>query len=149
MLNVGDNAPDFELPDQNGTLQTLDGLLEQGNLVLYFYPADFTPVCTAEACAFRDHVDDVAEQGSHIVGISPQDTSSHQRFAEKFSLPFTLLSDGKKSAIKAYGVNGPMGFGVRRATFLIDQSRTIRKRAVSDFFVNSHIELVKDLSLDK
>ncbi len=146
MLKEGDNAPSFELPDQSGRKQTLEGLLEQGNLVLYFYPADFTPVCTAEACAFRDHVDEVAEQGSHIVGISPQDSASHKRFAERFDLPFTLLSDVNRIAIKAYGVDGMMGM-VRRATFLIDQSKTITKRAVSDFFVSSHIKLLDELKL--
>jgi len=81
MLNVGDIAPDFELKDQSGSTVSLDQLLEKGDLVLYFYPADFTRVCTAEACAFRDAYDDLSEVKVQVVGISPQGADSHSRFA--------------------------------------------------------------------
>ena len=143
MLNVGDSAPDFALPDQEDETVTLDDLVSGGPVVLYFYPADFSPVCTAEACAFRDRFDDVSALGIRIAGISRQSPESHGRFARTFSLPFPLLSDSRGTAVEAYGVSGPFGFGVRRVTFLIDESKTIRNRVVSDLFVGSHMDLLK------
>ena len=92
MLKVGDTAPDFELKDQDGQVHTLDTLLADGDGIVYFYPADFTPVCTAQACAFRDNFDGVAALGANIVGVSPQSESSHKKFADQFQLPFPLLS---------------------------------------------------------
>ena len=143
MLKIGDIAPDFELQDQSGNNVTLDQAVADGNLILYFYPADFSPVCTAEACAFRDSFAGVSSVGAQVVGVSPQSVSSHRRFSKSFSIPFPLLSDPRKKAIKAYGVDGPLGFGVRRVTFLIDRSKVIRNRVVSDFFVGSHTDLLK------
>jgi len=143
MLKVGDTAPNFTLPDQNGSTVSLDELVTEGNVILYFYPADFSPVCTAEACAFRDNYDGVANVGAQIIGVSPQGVSSHRRFSRSFAIPFPLLSDPRKKVIRAYGVDGPLGFGVRRVTFLIDSSRTIRNRVVSDLFVESHMALLK------
>jgi len=143
MLKIGDIAPDFELQDQSGNIVTLDQAAADGSLILYFYPADFSPVCTAEACAFRDSFAGVSSVGAQVVGVSPQSVSSHRRFSKSFSIPFPLLSDPRKKAIKAYGVDGPLGFGVRRVTFLIDRSKTIRNRVVSDFFVGSHTDLLK------
>jgi peroxiredoxin Q/BCP len=143
VLKIGDIAPDFELQDQSGNILTLDQAVADGNLILYFYPADFSPVCTAEACAFRDSFAGVSDVGAQVVGVSPQSVSSHRRFSKSFSIPFPLLSDPRKKAIKAYGVDGPLGFGVRRVTFLIDRSKVIRNRVVSDFFVGSHTDLLK------
>ncbi|MCZ6658699.1 MAG: peroxiredoxin [Gammaproteobacteria bacterium] len=143
MIKIGDTAPDFELPNQSGEMVSLGGLLGNGELVLYFYPADFTPICTAEACAFRDVYDDLTEIDVQVVGISPQSVDSHQRFASRHSLPFPILCDERKSVIKAYRVDGPLGFGVRRATYLIDKDQTVANRVVSDLFVGSHMDLVK------
>ncbi|MFB3107411.1 MAG: peroxiredoxin [Pseudomonadales bacterium] len=143
MLKVGDTAPNFTLQDQNGATVSLDELVTDGNVILYFYPADFSPVCTAEACAFRDNYDGVANVGAQIVGVSPQGVSSHSRISNSFAIPFPLLSDPRKKVIRAYGVDGPLGFGVRRVTFLIDSTRTIRNRVVSDLFVESHMALLK------
>ena len=143
MLKIGDIAPDFELQDQSGNNVTLDQAVADGNLILYFYPADFSPVCTAEACAFRDSFAGVSSVGAQVIGVSTQSVSSHRRFSKSFSIPFPLLSDPRKKAIKAYGVDGPLGFGVRRVTFLIDRSKVIRNRVVSDFFVGSHTDLLK------
>ncbi len=143
MLNVGNIAPDFVLKDQSGSLVSLDQLLAKGDLVLYFYPADFTRVCTVEACAFRDAYDDLSEVKVEVVGISPQGADSHSRFAGKYNLPFPLLCDEDKELIRAYGVDGPLGFGVRRVTFLIDGTKHIKKRVVADLFVKKHIELIK------
>ncbi|MDP6376153.1 MAG: peroxiredoxin [Pseudomonadales bacterium] len=142
MLRIGDMAPEFELADQSGSTVTLNQLVADGDVVLYFYPADFSPVCTAEACAFRDSYEDVSSVGVRVVGVSPQGVGSHQRFSNRFSIPFPLLSDPQKITIKAYGVDGPLGFGVRRATFLIDAKKTVRNRVVSDLFIGSHTELL-------
>ncbi len=143
MLNTGDQAADFELQDQSGDTVTLNDLVAKGDLILYFYPADYSPICTAEACAFRDSYAGVADVGTQVVGVSPQSVASHRRFASSFSLPFPLLADTRKAVIRAYGVDGPLGLGVRRVTFLIDRSKTIRNRVVSDLFVGSHTDLLK------
>jgi peroxiredoxin Q/BCP len=142
MLRIGDTAPDFELKDQFGNLVALEQIAADGDLILYFYPADFSPVCTAEACAFRDSYTGVSSVDAQVVGVSPQSVASHQRFANSFSIPFPLLSDPNKKVIRAYGVDGPLGFGVRRVTFLIDRSRVVRNRVVSDLFVGSHTDLL-------
>ena len=143
MLKIGNPAPDFELQDQSGTTITLERILSNGELILYFYPADFSPVCTKEACVFRDSFAGLEEVGTQIVGIRPQSFESHQRFAKSFSIPFPLLSDPGKKAIRAYGVDGPLGFGVRRVTFLIDQAKIVRNRVVSDLFLDSHTDLIR------
>ena len=143
MLRIGDTAPEFQLKDQQGSLQTLSSLVSTGEVVLYFYPADFTPVCTKEACAFRDAHEDLAKLSVQVVGISPQSSESHLRFAARYELPFPLLCDSEKVVIQAYGVDGLLGFGVRRVTYLIDQSRQIINRVVADLFVGSHMELVR------
>ncbi|NJN51230.1 MAG: peroxiredoxin [Gammaproteobacteria bacterium] len=149
MLKAGDCAPAFELPDQDGKAVTLDGLLAQGELILYFYPADFTPVCTREACEFRDRFEDLAAVQVQIVGVSPQSAKSHQQFRSSFSLPFPLLCDEGKTVIDAFGVNGPLGFGVRRATYLIGVDRTIRSRVVADIFLGSHMDLIRQVIAER
>ncbi len=143
MLRIGDTAPSFQLKDQSGSIVSLDQIAANGDLILYFYPADFSPVCTAEACAFRDSYEGVSSIGAQIVGVSPQSVDSHRRFSTRFSIPFPLLSDPHKKVIDAYGVDGPFGFGVRRATFLIDSSKIIQNRVVSELFVGSHTDLLK------
>jgi peroxiredoxin Q/BCP len=145
MLRVGDVAPDFETTDQNGDIVRLSERLAEGSVILCFYPADFSPVCTAQACAFRDRTGSLADIDIQIFGISPQSSDSHRRFAEAYDLPFPLLSDTKKRIIRAYGVDGPLGFGVRRATFLIDADGTIGNRVVSDLFVGSHTSFVQSV----
>src|SRR3972149_1906311 len=114
MLGIGERAPDFTLPDQDGRDRTLTQLLEGKALVLYFYPADFTPGCTREACDLRDLHAQLLGAGLRVVGISPQSPASHRRFRDKYALPFTLLSDEDKAVIGAFGVDGPLGIGVRR-----------------------------------
>jgi peroxiredoxin Q/BCP len=143
MLKPGDNAPDFTLADQDGTQVSLGDLLKDGPLVLYFYPADFTPGCTKEACSIRDMHDEIAEAGMRVVGVSPQDEASHSKFRAKYGLPFTLLADPDKTAVKAFGVDGPLGVGVRRATFLIDQDGLIRGAVLADIRVGRHEEFIK------
>jgi peroxiredoxin Q/BCP len=143
VLKIDNTAPDFELHDQSDNIVTLDQLVADGDLILYFYPADFSPVCTAEACAFRDSYAGVSGVGAQVIGVSPQSVSSHRRFSSSFSIPFPLLSDPRKKVIRAYGVDGPLGFGVKRVTFLIDRSKIIRNRVVSELFVGSHTDLLK------
>jgi thioredoxin-dependent peroxiredoxin len=143
MLKIGDRAPEFTLPDHTGKDRSLSELLGIGTLVLYFYPADFTPGCTREACDFRDIHGDLVRVGMRVVGISPQGPEQHAKFRDKYNLPFMLLSDTGKSVIKMYQVNGPLGLGVRRATFLIDPSRRIRDVLLADFSIAKHTEFVK------
>ncbi len=144
MLNAGETAPDFALENDNGETVTLTGLLENGPLILYFYPADFTPGCTAEACSIRDIHSDIQSVGLQVAGVSPQDADSHARFREKHDLPFELLCDPDKTAAKAYDVDGPFGVGVRRATFLIDQDGTIRDAVQADLRIGRHEEFIKN-----
>jgi peroxiredoxin Q/BCP len=142
MLSPGERAPEFTLPDHEGRDVSLTSMLRRGALVLYFYPADFTPGCTREACAIRDLHAEIQKVGLTVAGVSPQDAESHQRFRDKYRLPFTLLSDADKAVIRMYGVDGPLGFGVRRATFLIDPSRHIRDAVLADFRIGAHDEFV-------
>src|ERR1051325_9862094 len=126
MLDTGDRAPEFSLPDQDGNDISLTSLLKDGPAILYFYPADFTPGCTREACSIRVLHREISTARFTVAGISPQSSDSHRRFREKYDLPFTLLSDETKEVIKMFGVNGPLGFWVQRVTFLIDQDRVVK-----------------------
>ena len=143
MLRKGETAPDFTLVDDTGNTVRLDDLLAQGPMVLYFYPADFTPGCTKEACEIRDMYEDISDVGMTVVGISPQDSESHDAFRSKHRLPFPLLADPDKLAIRAYGVDGPLGFGVRRATFVISEDKIIEDVVVADFRITKHSELIR------
>lgn len=143
MLKPGDRAPDFILPDQDGREVRLAQLLVDGPLVLYFYPADFTPGCTKEACTIRDLHDEIAAAGMRVVGIAPQDAASHARFRAEHDLPFTLLADSDKTVIKAWGVDGPLGIGVRRATFLIGADGIIRDAVLADIRIGRHEEFIR------
>ncbi len=142
MLTRGDMAPDFTLPDQEGRSQQLSRLIGGQPLILYFYPADFTPGCTREACDLRDLHSRILASGLRVVGVSPQSPESHRRFRQQHALPFMLLSDEGKSAIKAFGVDGPLGIGVRRATFLIDGKRRIVDAVLADLRIGRHQEFV-------
>jgi thioredoxin-dependent peroxiredoxin len=143
MLKAGERAPEFTLPDETGKDRSLTELLNAGAIVLYFYPADFTPGCTRQACSLRDLHDEIQKAGLVVVGISPQGTESHARFRDKYNLPFILLSDEHKAVIKMYGVNGPLGIGVRRASFLIDGGRRIRDAVLADFLIGRHADFVR------
>jgi peroxiredoxin Q/BCP len=143
MLPVGESAPDFELPDQDGQPRRLSALLGGKPIILYFYPADFTPGCTREACDLRDLHTQILSAGLQVVGISPQPPESHRRFRDEFGLPFLLLSDEKKDAIKAYGVDGPLGIGVRRATFLIGRDQRVQDAVLADLRISRHQSFVQ------
>lgn len=143
MLESGSRAPDFTLPNDQGGETSLADMLRDGPLILYFYPADFTPGCTREACSIRDMHNDIQSVGLQVAGISPQDAESHQRFREKHDLPFVLLSDVDKKVIRAYDVDGVFGIGVRRATFLIDQEGTIRDAVMADVLIGRHQDFIE------
>ena len=143
MLKNGTVAPEFDLPDQDGRRHTLASLLKDGPLILYFYPADFTPGCTKEACSFRDLQKDLVVARLRVVGVSPQDAESHKRFAEKHGLNFPLLADPDKKAVKAYDVDGPLGFGVRRGTYLIGRDGRIEDSVLADLRIAEHEAFVK------
>jgi thioredoxin-dependent peroxiredoxin len=143
MLAPGDLAPDFELPDQDGHGLRLSDLLSHGAVLLYFYPADFTPVCTREACAFRDLQPQFAAAGMTVIGVSPQDSVSHTRFRSKHGLGFPLLADPDKRVIRAYGCDGLLGFGVKRVSFLIAQDSRIMEVARAGLRVAPHTALAE------
>lgn len=143
MLTAGSRAPDFELPDESGDLVSLAALLADGPLILYFYPADFTPGCTKEACSIRDIHADLTGVGLTVVGVSPQDGDSHRRFRDQYELPFRLLSDADKSVIRAYDVDGPFGVGVRRVTYLINEDGSIEDALQADVLVGRHTDFIE------
>jgi peroxiredoxin Q/BCP len=129
MQQVPYQAPDFRLADETGSFHTLDDYRGQW-LVLYFYPKDDTPGCTAEACSLRDARDELADLGAQVVGVSRDDASSHEKFKAKHSLTFTLLSDPEKRVIDAYGAWGKKMFGqegILRKTFIISPEGTVVK----------------------
>jgi peroxiredoxin Q/BCP len=144
MISKGNEAPEFNLQNDQDVDTSLTDLLDAGPLVLYFYPADFTPGCTKEACTIRDLHDDLISVGLQVVGISPQSVASHARFREAHNLPFVLLSDPDKVAIRLYDVDGPLGIGVRRATFLVDEDRTINDAVMADIMIGRHEEFIEN-----
>lgn len=141
LLRIGASAPDFQLPDQDGKPVRLSEQLDRGPVLLYFYPADFTPVCTHEACAFRELHTRLTRQDIQVIGISPQDSATHARFRLRHALPFTLLSDPARQVIRAYGCVGPLGRGVRRVTYLVAGDGRIADVAHSALRVSRHIAL--------
>ena len=132
MLEVGMKAPDFTLLDKNGEAVSLADFSGK-KVVLYFYPKDNTPGCTRQACAFAGAYKQFEAMGVEVVGISKDSVASHVKFAEKYNLPFVLLSDPELSAIQAYGVwqekklYGKVSMGVVRTTFIIDEQGMIQK----------------------
>jgi len=132
MLKEGSTAPAFKTKDANGETVSLKDLRGQ-KVVLYFYPKDDTPGCTKEACSFRDAFSQYKKKGIAVLGVSPDNEASHQKFVTKYKLPFTLLADTDKSIAGAYGVWGEKKFmgrtymGVHRTTFLIDEKGKIKK----------------------
>lgn len=143
MLDPGELAPSFSLPDQTGATRTLDDLLAGGRLVLYFYPADFSPVCTKQACTLRDEHDRLIGKGTRVAGVSSQSQGTHARFAEKFRLPFPVLADTDKTVSRAYGALGPLGLWTNRVSYLIGPDRRVIDRVRSGLFLGKHRELFR------
>jgi peroxiredoxin Q/BCP len=139
-LTVGDRVPDFTLPDQNGQLVSLAELLTSACLVLFFYPKDDTPGCTAEACAFRDEHEALAQAGATVVGVSADDVSSHRRFADRHRLPFRLLADRGGMLRRRFGVPRTLGLIDGRVTYIIDAKGVVRHVFNSQFRTRAHVD---------
>ena len=131
-LNVGDKAPDFVALNEFGQSTSLSDFLGK-KIILYFYPKDMTPGCTAESCNLGENYSLLQENGFIVLGVSPDSSKSHQKFIDKYNLPFSLIADEDKAIIKAFGVWGPKKFmgkeyvGVHRTTFVIDEDGVIEK----------------------
>ena len=138
-VKVGDRAPEFSLPSQDGVV-SLSELLGRGNVVVYFYPKDRTPGCTAEAGAFRDSYRSFSEQGAEVVGISSDSVDSHKGFAYDCSLPFKILSDVDGAVRKRYGVPSSMGILPGRVTYVIDRDGMVRHIFSSQLHATRHVE---------
>ncbi|MBS4013394.1 MAG: thioredoxin-dependent thiol peroxidase [Bacteroidetes bacterium] len=129
-LKIGDKAPEFSGKDQNGNLISLKDFKGK-KVVIYFYPKDNTPGCSAQACNLRDNYDSLMKQGYVIIGVSKDSQKSHQKFIEKFDLPFPLIADEDKVILNQFGVWGPKKFmgrvsdGIHRTTFVIDEKGMI------------------------
>ena len=144
-IKEGNKAPDFTALDQNGTKVKLSSFKGKKNVILYFYPKDMTPGCTTQACDFRDQKKKF--KTTAILGVSIDSQEKHQKFIEKYDLPFTLLADTDKKVVEKYGVwqkkklYGKTFMGIVRTTFLIDKSGTVRK-IFPKVKVKNHIEEV-------
>lgn len=132
MLEVGTQAPDFTLPDQNGDMHSLEDYRGQ-KVILYFYPKDNTSGCTKQACGFAERYPQIQEKGAVVLGVSKDSVKSHKNFEEKYSLPFTLLSDPEHKVLEMYGAwgekknYGKVSMGTIRTTYLIDEEGIIMK----------------------
>jgi len=138
-VKVGDTAPDFDLADASGKRVRLADFRGQKAVALYFYPKDDTPGCTKEACAFRDSYEDFKDAGAEVIGVSSDSEASHQKFAEKFHLPFTLVADPGGSVRKRYGVPATLGLLPGRVTFVIDKSGVVRHVFNSQLQATKHV----------
>ncbi len=139
-IKVGDTAPEFTLQSQVGESVTLSSFRGQKAVVLYFYPKDDTPGCTTESCTFRDSFQDFQDLGAEVIGISSDSPDSHQKFASKYSLPFTLVSDAGSNVRKAYGVPATLGLLPGRVTYVIDKAGTVCHLFNSQFNPKKHVD---------
>lgn len=150
-LKDGDSAPEFSLPASTGKTISLKDFRGKQAVVLYFYPKDDTPGCTVEACGFRDTSKDYEKAGAAILGVSLDNLNSHQKFSDKFSLSFPLLSDEAQTISKAYGVYklkqmyGKEYWGIERTTFLIDRNGKIAKIYPKVKVDDHHNQVLKDV----
>ena len=144
-LKIGDKAPDFELPSTGGKLFRLSTDLNHGALVLYFYPKDFTPGCTAEACGFRDEFSELRKSEIRVIGISTDTVDSHERFKDQYQLPFDLLSDLDGKVTRLYGVYNRLFRIANRVTFIISTEGKILRITKNMFVPRVHIDAVKSI----
>lgn len=142
---MGDEAPEFRLPDDAGQEVSLSELRAKGPVVVYFYPQDDTPGCTVEACSFRDSYEDFIGAGATVVGISADGGGSHRAFRDKHGLPFVLLTDEDRSVAAAYGVKKTLGLLPGRATFVVDRDGVVQSAFSSQLRVRHHVEQALDV----
>jgi peroxiredoxin Q/BCP len=144
MLKEGTPAPDFETTLDTGERFSLAQQRGRQNIVLYFYPKDFTMGCTREACTFRDNYDEIKEYDAMIIGVSTDSDDSHQRFREKHELPFPLIADPEKKLVKLYDTEGFMGLATARVTYVIDKEGNIKRAIRHDLAIGRHLTDVID-----
>lgn len=139
MVAVGESAPDFRLLSNRGNYVSLRDFLGTKNVIVYFYPKDFTRGCTAEACSFRDSYEAFKDLGAEVIGISSDNQNSHEAFAKEHNLPFILLSDTDGSVRKAYGVKKSLGLFDGRVSFVIDKNGIVRHVFSSQMRAAAHV----------
>jgi thioredoxin-dependent peroxiredoxin len=139
-LRVGDRVPDLTLSAHNGRVISLTKSPEPQTVVVFFYPADNTPICTAEACAFRDAYQDFVEAGAAVIGISGDSQTTHGAFARAQNLPYSLVADPDGSLRRAFGVPKGLGFLPGRVTYVIDRQGIVRHVFKSQFFGRKHMK---------
>jgi thioredoxin-dependent peroxiredoxin len=138
-IQVGDRAPDFSATTQDGQQVCLNDFLGKKALILFFYPKNGTPVCTKEACAFRDSYDQFLEAGAEVIGISSDSDQSHRAFADRHHLPFPLISDADGSLRTAFGVSKTLGLIPGRVTYVIDESGIVQLIFRAQFASEQHV----------
>ncbi len=152
-VKIGDKAPDFTLDSQSGDKVRLKDFIGKKIIVLYFYPKDGTPGCTAEACSFRDNYDVFKQAGAEVIGISSDAVESHNAFVLKYNLQFILLSDKDQTVRKLYGVPSTLGLLPGRVTYIIDKKGIVRHVFSSQFNATKHISealrVIQSLTEDK
>ncbi len=139
-VEVGSVAPDFTLPSQSGDMVSLEDFLGHKPVILFFYPKDDTPGCTKQACAFRDNYEEFRKLDAKVIGISSDSVESHESFAARYNLPFTLLSDEGGIVRKLYGVPNTFGLFPGRVTYVIDQEGVVRHVFSSQVEAARHVE---------
>ena len=144
MLEVGKRAPSFSLRDHRGSELMSEALLAKGPVVIYFYPKDFTPGCTQEACMFRDSFAELEGHGATVIGVSADDDASHVKFADRYRLPFSLVADADRALSKRFGVARPLGLGAWRITYVIDQAGVVRGAFHHELSMQKHVTEVQD-----
>jgi peroxiredoxin Q/BCP len=145
VLRIGEKAPPFESVDHRGEQVRLGALLERGPVVLFFYPRDFTPICTREVCHFRDAYEDLRRSGVSVVGVSPDDARSHRAFAAEHRLTYSLLSDPNLRLASDYDAGRVLGLGLKRITYVIDRDGIIRGAFHHELRAKKHVEEVTEL----
>jgi peroxiredoxin Q/BCP len=149
-IKIGDRAPDFTLSSQEGKQVSLGDYRGKNAVVLFFYPKDESPICTKEACSFRDAYEDFVQVGAVVIGVSSDSTESHQTFADRHRLPFILLADEDGSLRKAFGVPKTLGFMPGRVTYVIDKDGIVQLIFNSQLSAAEHVaealKMVRQLS---
>jgi peroxiredoxin Q/BCP len=139
-VKIGDKVPDFTLPNQDGVNVSLSDHENKNNVVLFFYPKDFSPGCTTQACTFRDRYEDFTDLGAVVIGVSSDSVESHKKFLDAYKFPFTLLSDQKGEARKLLGATKALGLLPGRFTFIIDKKRIVRHIFTSEINMKKHVD---------
>ncbi len=144
MLQVGDTAPEFEAEDQHGQRVALADFRGRKVVVLFFYPKDYSPICTREVCSFRDAYEQFSDAGAEVLGVSGDSVGSHADFATAHGLPFRILSDSQGALRQSFAVGRTMGLLPGRVTFVIDMAGIIRQAFVAPFSADKHVEQTLD-----